>query len=370
MKIRRITAFLSALSLAACFSGCSEKNESAQSESSVSEASETTTFELSIPDELQSKLDAISSGFYSVSGDDYEIDDFRFNISDHFKFRQDSDDTLIFQGKKEPILLAFTRSASAGNMTASAFAKGIAHSLDEKGIEAEMCKMERPDYECAYLKTNTAADDLVIDELGANVNCDYFCVRKERSLLSFIISYADNDEEAAYSYVNELLDNMEYTSEETIEGEPDIYENDYFIIEHDDKWFANNEGIADQYTESAKVRYSMVDDEALIYVGITLKGSSQIEEASSEERAEKSYESRKESAFSDNVKKEESEILGHKAVCVSMNVNLADNLSNYMRNYYFDENGKYYLISLIIPADDDGTCEKDVRELLEHIKLK
>ncbi|MBR1824367.1 MAG: hypothetical protein IJ779_09070 [Ruminococcus sp.] len=370
MKIRKTIAFILALAAMTGISGCADKEVSSSEVSSSISEEETTQFQVSLPDDVQSKLDDLKKPFYTVSGDTYELENFRFDISENFTFKEDSDDTIVFQCKNKPIVLGVIRYAEMGNQTAMSAAKGIAKACEEKGYRAEVAEIERSDCECACVKADKPVEILELAEYTDSMHCDYFFVRKERSLFSFLISYADADEEAAYGYANDLMDNLEYTGDVFIDSEPDTYENDYFIIEHDDKWYANDEGIADQYTQSAKVRYSLVDDEALIYAGITLKGSSQIEEASSEERAEKSYESRKESAFSDNVKKEESEILGHKAVCVSMNVNLADDLSNYMRNYYFDENGKYYLISLVVPADDDGTVEKDIEELLEHITLK
>ena len=121
--------------------------------------------------------------------------------------------------------------------------------------------------------------------------------------------------------------------------------------------------------ESIKLRYSLVDTEALMLSGITLTGIKSSTETY-EDQADAMFERADSSEMMTNVKKETGEILGHKARTVSFDLEDETIGDLHFEEYFFENNDTIYMIAKSYPTSDAEDCIKDMDEVIAAVELK
>lgn len=202
MKIKNIIVCLMTFASLGLFAGCAEEPEPhdliSPPETTVSEVETTTKKPAPAIEEIEKGT--------------YEINNFRFNISEAFELTQKNKNDINFTGKKDYILLSFMGQPSSGNKDAIEYAESFAKILEESSEKVEYEEFENPFYECARIRTVRTPEkgryEGIIDEIS---NLDYFVVKKGDSLLTFIVACEEEDIDLIDEYANYILCSLEYT---------------------------------------------------------------------------------------------------------------------------------------------------------------
>ena len=378
MKIKKLTALLLALTAISGFAGCSDK--ASPSETEISSTAEETTLN------LQERLDEASDILAESSKPDlpegtYELNGFQFDISEKFDSMEGVEDCIAFKGKEYPVSIGFADQALFGNCRAIATAQGIADTIRESGDEAVCEEYDNPYMECARVRSKTSADIYNLEKFSENANLDYYYARQERDMICFLVSYIDDNEDEAEDYVNYILSSLNHVGEEVISDEGGTVENDYYTINYSKIWYPETvtttpedveeaEKNGEEIKQSIKMRFSLVDTEKLMLSGVTFTAVKNSQYSTLEEYANNIYEKATSNSRMSGAEKGEGEIAGHKAIVVSYDLSAGVSFDAHLINYFFEDNGIYYLISENYPNDYDSSCQDDIKELIDNIVLK
>ena len=376
MKIKKTIALLLAVATLSSFGGCAEKEVESVADTSVQE--ETTTFNLEERvSAAKDILDELSEEEKDLPEGTYEVNNFRFDISEKFTYVDELDEAIKFVSKNNDVSIAFHNYPLYRNVRAIAHAEGLAESIRAEGDEAECSNYENPYFECARIHTNKPAEMFDLGDISDNANLDYYFVRSERDMVCFLVSYIDEYSDAAKDYADYILASLVHVGDEVISDKGGTVENDYYTVDYSEKWYpeAVNEPDEDDIADggelrySIKMRYSLVDTESLMFAGLTLTAVKNSQYSTAEEYADHLYDKAQTNDIMSNAEKGTGEIFGHKAYVVSYDMKNDSSLNIHMVNNIFEDNGIQYLVSEIYPNDDDGTCVKDIEELLDNTVL-
>ncbi len=345
---------------AAMFTACSSKN------SSSSGTDETVT----LP---KNSISAEELSFGDTSP--YAMESFRLNVSDELTASEGEDDSVIFIPKSNPIIIQAVE-YTGSNLTSAANAEGICKEYEKKGQEAVWENYDVPGFDCAVIKTKTDAEEMPEFADYAAVNMYYVTI--EHHTLLIAVGYAEGYEDIAAQYGDHLLSGLEYTGEYLLPTEPYTFENEFFSVNAQPKWFVSQNKETDIAKGSASVRfeYSHADSDYNYLTRYTIEADFSGDHSSAEEAAREFYDTNSQKENSTTVRREnysidEEELFGLPAWCVSFDMKMDDGLLNYSyTNRYVEDNGVIYIISSNIPLNDDGTAAADIQELIDGTTLK
>ena len=354
MKYRRIIAAALCLAMA-CSAGCSLK--------------------------LKKSSESVTKISYSSTTKKYDLTSFSFELSDDFSVKDtkelSTDGSICryeFSAEGFTTFEVSCDTSTICNCTAEVCAQDFYEYLIEKNSEKEKHSdieketIDVPGMDAAWVHTVSEYPD---DDLKQGES--QLFITTEAHGFEILATYADPGmRESVKELLKDIAATVKYTSGDRLPTEEQSYENDYFSLTCGPEWYIRDRNANKPEVENISIvlaYYYAKDMEHYGDPSISIGVNAEDDEYNAQIAAERSYETKKKSKLSSEVKRGTEEILGYTAETVSYVLDLGSRKSRY-KTYFFSENGCVYIITESLNMRNEEGSRAELKAILDTVKIK
>jgi hypothetical protein len=320
---------------------------------------------------------------YSSTTKKYDLSAFSFELSDDFSVkdtRELSTDGSIcryeFSADGFTTFEVSCDTSTVCNCTAEVSAQDFYEYLMEKNGEKEKHSdieketIDVPGMDAAWVHTVSEYPDDGIKQGESELY-----ITTEAHGFEILATYDDpGRRESVKALLKEIAASVKYTSNDRLPTEEQSYENDYFSFTCGPEWYIRDMNAKSKSTEKDNIDiqltyYYAKDMEHYYYPRFSIGVTPEDDEYNVQIAAERSYESKKKSKLSSEVKRGTEEISGYTAETVSYVLDLSGNKGRY-KSYFFSENGCVYVITESLNMRNEEGSRAELKAILDTLKIK
>lgn len=300
----------------------------------------------------------------------YNTENFSFSLSSELTKSDMEGFDLVFTATTFPIMIGINESL-AMNMNADANAVEFLNTCVDEGTEATWDHFDNKYMDCAAVHTSEYAAD---ENDPNNMQCyhiDTYNAVNEISLLNISMSYPDGLQEISRTYAEYILSAAEYTGDVILPKEAETTENEYVSVYHEPEWYAAQNEDTDLSSSEFQVinfMYAHTDSADKVKTKYSLKAVKKRDLNTANKMAHSALEKAQDDMLRENAAQSSGELFGEKAYMVTYNTK--DAVPYNGTEYYFEKGNIIWVVTTVIPSNDDGTIAADIQKLMDNTTFK
>ena len=313
-----------------------------------------------------------SSSGYSFSSEKtkYDLNNFSFELSDDFSVteKKDTKTAGIYEyvftggGLDEVCVYSYGLEQCTAEVSFQAMEESIKARNDTSVKDIERDTLDVPGYNAAFVHMTVSRES---GETGES----YLCLSTEGIQFNVsVVGYDLAKRDSIKALFSEIASTVKYTGTEHLPTEPQSYDCEYFSLSCGPEWYIKDSS-KDEETSIKLSYYYAQDMEHYLAPFISISVSPEDEDNTPKKRAEKSYDSKKESNHTSEVERKKEEFLGYEAEKVSYALRMGGANTRH-NNYFFSENGYVYIVSIGLNLRDEKSSEAEIQTILDTLTVK